>query len=195
VWADDNLETGIKGLFVAGDEMGGFPWASSQGAVGTGWLTGDMAAQRAVKQKGFLPADSQTLETLIESCTKILDSKTGVHWREMERALQDVVDFYRGRIITDLTLQRGLDRIKDIRQGVVLKAENPHELMRCLEAKAIVDNGELVLRATLERKESRKFPFDFFRTDYPEQDDKNFYAFLAMSLDNGELKFSKIALS
>jgi succinate dehydrogenase/fumarate reductase flavoprotein subunit len=194
VWADDNLETGVKGLFVAGDEMGGFPWASSQGAVGTGWLTGDMAAKRAVTKKHFLPADPEQLEPLVASCSKILDSATGVHWKEMERALQDIVDFYRGRVITELTLKRGIERIQDLRQHVFLKAENPHELMRCLEAKAIVDNADLVLRATLERKESRKFPFDFFRTDFPEQDDKNFYAFLAMTLEKGEVKFSKIEL-
>lgn len=138
---------------------------------------------------------SLQVETLIASCTRILDSRTGAHWKEMERAVQDIVDFYRGRVITDLMLARGLARLEDIRQGVVLRAENPHELMRCLEVKAIVDNAELVLRATLERKESRKFPFDFSRTDYPEQDDKNFYAFLAMTLENGELKFSKIPLA
>jgi len=94
VWADDNLETGIKGLFVAGDEMGGFPWASSQGALGTGWLTGDMAAQRAVKQPKFLPQIQRGRDPG-RIVHQDIYSKTGAHWKEMERALQDIVDFYR----------------------------------------------------------------------------------------------------
>ena len=72
-----------------------------------------------------------------------------------------------------------------------LKAENPHELGRCLDVKSIVDNAELVLRSSLERKESRPIPFGFRRTDYPEQDDKEWSGFLAIQREDGEFRFSK----
>jgi succinate dehydrogenase/fumarate reductase flavoprotein subunit len=48
--------------------------------------------------------------------------------------------------------------------------------------------------ASRERTESRKAPFGFFRADFPEQDDKNWLAFLALKLEGQEFKFSKIPI-
>jgi len=191
---DGNLETGIKGLYVAGDEMGGFPWGSSQAAVGTGWFTGEMAARHAQTLAGYLPQDTGRLESLVERVSNIAESKIGVPWKEVERAVQDIVDFYRMGAVNEHTLKRGIDRIKDLRENVFLKATTPHEITRCLEVISIMDNSELALRASLERKETRKTPFEFVRVDYPEQDDQNWYAFLSVQLQDGELKFSRIPL-
>ena len=194
VFVDDNLETGVRGLYVAGDEMGGFPWSSSQGAIGTGWFTGDKAAKFAKGEPTHSSANGDKLEARIEVCTKMVDSLTGVHWKEAERAIQDIVDFYRGDVVTEQTLLRGLERIRDIKDNVYFRAENPHELMRCLELRSIMDNAVLLLRASLERKETRMIPFQFSRTDYPEQDDENWRAFLSMRLKDGEIECSKIPL-
>jgi succinate dehydrogenase/fumarate reductase flavoprotein subunit len=43
-------------------------------------------------------------------------------------------------------------------------ANNPHELMRCLEVLNMIEIGELVLRAALELKETRG---KHIRVDYP----------------------------
>ncbi len=43
-------------------------------------------------------------------------------------------------------------------------ASNQHELMHCLEVLNLLDLGELVFIASLERKETRG---GFIRTDYP----------------------------
>jgi adenylylsulfate reductase subunit A len=124
----------------------------------------------------------------------MLDSKTGVHWKEVERAVQDMMDFYCNGVKTEQTLKRGIERIKDVRDNVFLKAENTHELMRCLEVRSIMDNAELVMRASIERKETRKVPFEFVRMDFPEQDDENWFAFLSVMFKDGKFKFSKIPL-
>ncbi|MBW2064187.1 MAG: hypothetical protein JRJ03_04545 [Deltaproteobacteria bacterium] len=55
--------------------------------------------------------------------------------------------------------------------GGPLRAENPHELGRCLDVRSIIDSAELVLRASLERKKSRPTPFGFRRSDYLRQDE------------------------
>jgi succinate dehydrogenase/fumarate reductase flavoprotein subunit len=52
----------------------------------------------------------------------------------------------------------------------------------------------MVLRASMERKESRSQPSRFFRSDYPEQDDRNYFCFLSQKLVDGEVRFSKIPL-
>jgi succinate dehydrogenase/fumarate reductase flavoprotein subunit len=87
-----------------------------------------------------------------------------------------------------------LERLAQLRSETPLKAENPHELGRCLEVRSIIENAEMVMRASLERKESRKLPSRFTRADYPDQDDVNYLCFLCQQRIDGEVKFSKIAI-
>ena len=84
---------------------------------------------------------------------------------------------------------------KDGREALELfRAENPHELMRCLEVMSIIDNAGMVLHASLERRESRRAPFGFYRADFPEQDDKEWLAFLALKQSEGTIQFSRIPI-
>jgi succinate dehydrogenase/fumarate reductase flavoprotein subunit len=70
--------------------------------------------------------------------------------------------------------------------------ENTHELARTLEVQSIMDNAELVIRSSIERKESRA-SFEFRRTEYPEQDDKNWLCFLAVRREaDGAFTFAKL---
>ncbi len=124
----------------------------------------------------------------------MLTSQKGLHWREVELAVQSAVDYYAGDVRAEKTLGRGLERLKDIKKNASFKAENPHELMRCLEVQSIIDNAEMVLAASLERQESRRAPFGFYRVDFPEQDDKEWLAFLALKKKEGKFEFSRIPI-
>jgi succinate dehydrogenase/fumarate reductase flavoprotein subunit len=194
VVVDDDLETDVKGLYAAGDEVGGLPFSSSPGAFSMGWHAGDMAAQRAGKQNFLADMASEPLEALKQLCASMLDRKTGYHWTQLELAVQDVVDYYCGDERSESYLERGLQRLDQLRRETPLKAENAHELGRCLEVRSIIENAEMVLRASMERKESRSQPSRFFRSDYPEQDDRNYFCFLSQKLVDGEVRFSKIPL-
>jgi len=189
---DKNLETGVKGLFAGGDEVGGFPWASSTGAICLGWFAGDMAAGYARKQKSFLSAGDEGLESLIERCTKMTENYNGPHWKEVELALQDIVDFYKCGVTTEETLKRGAERIHDLKDNVFMKAENPHEMMRCMEVQTLLDIGELTLRASMERKESRRFPCEFNRVDYPDPDENWESTFVAIGMKDRKFEFSRL---
>jgi succinate dehydrogenase/fumarate reductase flavoprotein subunit len=182
LWVNKDLETDISNLFGAGDEVGGLPWQASTGAFTQGWHAGDMAARRAAQQKAFAAVSDLKVKARKKMCTDILDCKRGYHWREVETGIQNLMDFYCGNIRSEGLLTRGLDRLEDAK-AACLKAENPHELGRCLDVKSIIDNAELVLRSSLERKESRPIPFGFRRADYPKQDDKNWKIFLAIQKD------------
>jgi len=109
-------------------------------------------------------------------CSEILGRERGFYWKEVELYVQNLMDFYCGDIRGAKLLKRGLERL-EYAKAAPLKAENPHELARALDVKSIIDNAELVLRSSLERKESRPIPFGFRRADYPEQDDKNWLCF------------------
>ena len=189
---DNNMETNLKGLFAAGEDAGAVPWQCSAGAFAMGWQAGDMAAQRALKQSSLLPVSDEKLDPLVEICSNLLDNKDGYHWRQLELAVQNVVDYYCGDERTEAYLKRGLKRLSELESSTPLKAENPHELGRCLEVRSIIDNAEMVMRASLERKETRKAPFGFIRTEYPERDDENFLCFLNQQLVDGKIRFSKI---
>jgi succinate dehydrogenase/fumarate reductase flavoprotein subunit len=191
---NNNLETEVKGLYGAGDDVGGVPWAGAPGAFVMGWLAGEKAAKEARQQKGFQPADAAQMESLKTRCSGILSSKDGQHWREVELAVQNVLDYYAGNVRAGNTLRRGIERLNDIKKNVQFKAENPHELMRCLEVQSIIDNAEMVLNASLERQESRRMPFGFIRADFPQQDDARWLAFLALKRCEGNIKFSRIPI-
>ena len=192
LWVDKDLETEIRNLFGAGDEVGGLPWQASPGAFAQGWHAGSMAAGRAAAQKGFLVVEDENLTERKRICEEILDQREGFHWREVETGVQNLMDFYCGDIRSKGLLLRGIERLEDAKSAP-LRAENPHELGRCLDVKSIIDNAELVLQSSLERKESRPGPLGFVRADYPEQDDENWLAFLAVRKSkSGSFKFDKL---
>jgi succinate dehydrogenase/fumarate reductase flavoprotein subunit len=187
-----NLETGINGLFAAGDDVGGVPWMCSPGAFTMGWRAGEMAGKAAQKQKSFAPVRNVALQSFKQFCSQTLRNSQGVDWQEAELALQNIMDYYAGSVRSDLMLRRGVERLQDLKQKTSFRAASPHELGRCLEVRSIIDNAEMIMRASLERKESRRAPYGFYRADYPEQDDRNWLAFLAVKLDGQKFSFSKV---
>jgi succinate dehydrogenase/fumarate reductase flavoprotein subunit len=70
-----------------------------------------------------------------------------------------------------------------------LVADNPHDITHCFEVRNIIENGEMILRASIERKESRGRLFT--RVDYPERDDENFFCWLGQRKDGDEVIFQK----
>ena len=193
LWVDRDLETEIRNLFAAGDEVGGVPWAASPGAFTMGWHAGEMAAKRAMETKQFLPVSEEMVKIRKSICSEILNRGRGFYWKEVELYVQNLMDFYCGDVRGEGLLKRGLERLEYARKAP-LKAENPHELSRALEVKSIVDNAELVLRSSIERRESRP-SLDFRRIDYPEQDDKNWFVFLAIRKEEVEkYTFAKIPI-
>jgi succinate dehydrogenase/fumarate reductase flavoprotein subunit len=191
---DSRLETEVKGLFCAGDDVGGVPWAGAPGAFTMGWRAGENAARFAATQPGFPPVERAPEASLREECAAMLQNAGGMHWREVELALQNVVDYYAGQVRSGATLQRGIARLLDIRQNATLRADNPHELMRCLEVRSLMDNAEMVMAASLGRQESRRAPFGFIRADFPEQNDKDWLAFLALRRAGDGFTFSRIPI-
>ena len=192
LWVDRDLETELHNLFAAGDEVGGLPWQAGPGAIAQGWHAGARAAERAGSMGAAPQADDEPLRERRAACEEMRTRQVGFHWREVETGVQNLMDFYCGDIRSDGLLRRGLERLEDAKTAP-LKAENPHELGRCLDVKSIIDNAELVLRSSLERKESRPVPFGFRRADYPEQDDAEWLVFLAARKgSDGEFHFARL---
>jgi succinate dehydrogenase/fumarate reductase flavoprotein subunit len=189
VWVDKDCESGIEGLFAAGDEIGGVPWSSGPGAVTTGWHAGMKAAEKARQIKSGVQPEKGELERIVERYQNLTRHKNGDHWLEVEYALQEIVDTYMGDETSEELLKRGLDRLSALRTSTRLWADTPHTLMRCLEVENLIENGRIIMTAARERKESRAF---LKRVDYPKKNDENWFVFLGMKEDKeGKVTFSK----
>ena len=160
----------------------------------TGWHAGEMAAKEAVNLKSFQDIKDVRQDTLASLCNGMYHNEDGLHWREVEIAVQNIIDHYAGKVRAEKMLLRAIDRLMDVDKNAAFRAENPHELGRCLEVKSVIENAGMVLRASLARKESRKIPFGFYRADYPESNDRDFFVFLAQSLKQGNVEFDRIGI-
>ncbi len=93
--------------------------------------------------------------------------ETGATWQEVNVALQQVMQDYAGSTRSENVLQAGLNHLRKLKQKAhdTIMAKNQHELMHCLEVLNLLDLGELVFAAALERKETRAT--HHARADYP----------------------------
>ncbi|MCL5961486.1 MAG: FAD-dependent oxidoreductase [Chloroflexi bacterium] len=175
-------ETGVPGLYAAGDVIGGVMRACMGGALALGWQSGESAADCAAgSRRSSLPdADPVVVQERLDLCNGVLTREEGTTWQDAETALNNLMDNYIGWVRSETSINAGLARLKRIRARAIddLRAENQHELMRCLEVLSLMDVGELVGVAALERKESRFLP-THYRADYPEQD-PNWFKFIAL---------------
>ncbi len=186
---DTRCETSLSGLFAAGDCIGGMMRSVSPGALTLGHHAGEMAAQRA-KEVGetSLSTDNQAqIDEKRRLCEQLLSRETGPKWPEALLALQNIMDYYAGRVRSETMLDAGYARVQRLRQRVhaELRAENPHELMRCLEVVNLLDIAETVMLSAKERRESR-FGLSHYRADFPQTDDENWFKFLAVKRQDGK---------
>ena len=72
-------------------------------------------------------------------------------------------------------------------------ASNPHELGRLLECYAVIAVGEMVLKASLERKASNLM-LDFRRLDYPRTDDPAWNKLIPIKQVNGQVSIRSLPL-
>lgn len=100
------------------------------------------------------------------------------------------------RVVVDahgnVIVPRGVYEMQDLIDSCQLTAGNSHELMRCLEVQNLMEMGKLVMLAAHERKESRLV---LKKVDYPQQDDQNWFSFLAARQEGNNIEFRKVPVA
>jgi adenylylsulfate reductase subunit A len=178
VRVDKDCQTTVEGLFCAGgasDRMyAGIPGLT--GASVQGWRAGETAFHYASNQAPFLPPQAQIKE-IEETIYQPLRREQGVRPEEVYGQVQDIIKEKVGVLKEGKRLAQGVEALARLRQEVLpfLKARDFHGLMRAHEVRHMVEIGELVAWASLERKESRYFNY---REDYPQRDDQNWLKWL-----------------
>ena len=96
---------------------------------------------------------------------------------------------YCGDMKSEELLATGLWHLHDIQNNLVplLKAKNPHELMRSLEVVIILTNAKLVIHSCRARKASAKH-LHFKRIDYPALDPPEWQKFMIIKQENGDIQ-------
>jgi succinate dehydrogenase/fumarate reductase flavoprotein subunit len=164
---DANAAASLPGLYAAGDPTGNFR-ADIAGAATFGWIAGKSAARQAnaPSTSAITPAN-QLVQSRQALLATIFERKNGPDWREANLTLQQVMHDYAGvKVRSDTLLSAGQKYLGDLRTRVMagLCAANAHEVMRCAEVLDLMDCGEVIFRAALERKETRAM---HHRSDFP----------------------------
>ena len=181
---DVNCMSTIAGLFASGD-------CADQMKVVHMALTGGYAAGRRAaefaRDNAMDPIAESALLAEQSRLVAPLQRAEGWHYSEVETVLRKIMKEYVGPMRSEIGLQTAEKKLASLREEIPkLKAENPHELMRCLETEELVTVGQIMATAALARKESRFIPYHY-RLDYPEPDDENWGGQIVVSQKDGRI--------
>lgn len=163
--------TSLPNVFAAGDAVGNFRGGVAGAAV-YGWIGGRSAAARCADVELPHEVDRGALDARRERCGVFYERRRGegADWREANIAVQTLMSAYApvppGRVRSAALLSAGLKHMGNLRAKLEREvlARTPHELMRVMEVFELLDCGEAIMHAALERKETRG---NHVRSDYP----------------------------
>ena len=191
---DWDLRTSLEGLYVgAGSTIYG------GGCHGESHTTGRYAGKHAAEYAARAPepvADKNQIEKEKEAAYSAThQSKEGNGWKEINAAIARIMRDYCGRHKNEVTLNLGLRLLNELKTTEMASAyaSNPHELGRLLECNALISVGELVIKASLERKASNSI-LDFHRLDYPAMDPPEWNKLLPIRQENDKVKVRDLPL-
>lgn len=193
-----NSETTVPGLYAVGDlsfqgsacwgaldfYAGGNPLAY---AMVTGFWAGQSAgnAAKSVPRSDFSIAQ---IEDIRKNIYAPFNVEKGYDPYASIKDIQEIVFKIKNSLVkSEERLKFALSKIREVKKRQdTLKAANPHELVRCHEAKAMAVCAEILYEASLLRTETRSTNI---REDYPKRDDKNWLKWLLMRKDVDKIKF------
>jgi len=191
---DWDLRTNLEGLYAGagGNLFGG-------GCHGESHTTGRYAGKHAALYAKHAPepvADKAQVEKEHDKAFHAThQSKEGNGWKEINGAIARIMRDYCGRYKNDITLNLGLRLLNELKTGELdsAYASNPHELGRLLECHSLISVGELVFKASLQRKASHT-GMDFIRLDYPQMDPPEWNKLLPIHQENDQPKVREVPL-
>ena len=160
---NERAETSLPGLYALGDELAN---GVSNASV-FGWISGENASKYS---KEVDSADLRSLKERVEEKARfvedLLGRKDGADWKEVNVALQQIMQDHAGAVRSQALLEAGafhLTRVKR-KTSEIMRAGNQHEAGRCLEVQNLMELGELIFLGAMDRKETRG---NHVRVDYP----------------------------
>lgn len=176
VWVDENARTTVQGLYAAGD-LCNVAHNYMMGAMVYGKIAGEDAVDYAAEHD-LAEFDPAQVEIERKRIFAPLARETGLQATKVEYKLRRMVNDYLQPPKVTRKMEIGLSRFAEIRADLeLIKASNPHELMRAMEVHAILDCAELAAHASLYRTESRWGLYHYY-TDFPDRNDADWFSFV-----------------
>lgn len=180
---DGDLMTDVPGLYAASVAVSADPGKTkgieSLRAAWSGRKAGANAASFASSAETPSLDDAYVAERVAAAAAPLIaadavtDPERVQTSNEIVRKLHEIIMDYRVCLLpNEGTLTTALREVRELRQEAeasMLPAD-PHEVAKYFEARNILDNAELHLMASLERKETRVC---HYREDYPDMDNEN----------------------
>ncbi len=174
-------QTSVRGLFAAGENSGNIHGTNrlSGNALTETQVFGKLAGISAAKyaHNHFLPAQEQELlKEEIEELNKYFKNKGVLHPRDIQDKIREIMGNYLGFYREADGLKQALSEFEWVREELFPQVAVP--VLRSfnlgwkemIEAKVMLENGQMVARAAQMRKETRGH---HYRWDYPETDNRN----------------------
>lgn len=205
-WGDGdkiyNRMTTVKGLFTAGDGVGGSGHKFSSGSHAEGRMVAKSMVKYVRDHADFTPSLSQSKEELVDLLYKpvrvYLDNYEYTTAEDINpnylkpsgmalRLMKATHEYGAGTATYYQTSSKNLEIILEMLTVMredceKLAAGDLHELMRCWEIYHRIWTVEAHLRHIQFRKETR-YPGFYYQADYPGQDDENWFVFVNSKYD------------
>lgn len=174
---NSRAETNVRGLYAAGDAAAN--GASLMGAFALGKIAAQQAVNLASEAGTPVPNPGEVEAERVRVFAPLRRS-SGIPPVRWERKIREAVNSYIGSPKSEAKLKSAQERLDFLRADLSqLKAADFHDTMKALEVQAIFDCADMVVAASLERKESR-WGLYHMRIDYPERDDTNWKKFVVV---------------
>ncbi len=149
--------TTVSGLFAAGNITGNVRGDISSAAV-FGHVDAESACEYIKTVEEYDISNHPKIAETLEMYSAIMERETGAHWKEANSTMQQIMNKYVGtEVRSETLLKSGIKYIGDLKRyaNEQLRAENSHELMRCLEVLDMLDVAEASAISAEGRKETR----------------------------------------
>ena len=189
---DWDLQSNIRGLFVAGSQQ--YSGGTHAHAAATGRYAGRKAAAFARDAKLGAIDRKQVAAEKARVYAPVM-RRDGIGWKELRAGLCRIMQDYCGEFKSEPILRTGLQWIRSIRESEAPTAfaRNPHELCRVLECQTHMTIGEIIMKASLERKASSLL-LDFKRLDYPKADPPEWNKIITIRQEADTLKVGELPM-
>ena len=184
--------TNIEGLYAAGTCRSFEPGVYIGGLAISITATMGVYAGRAVvnyleDKNGFEDIDEGQIKECKERLEFYIADESEFTPKNVLDQIRSIIFPYDVSIIKNgKSLEDALEKIKEVKEEVLplLKADDPHNLLKVMEVTNILTTSELYLTASLLREESRA---GHYREDFPNRDEKNGLAWIVLSKENEKI--------
>lgn len=182
IYVDEKMESTIKGLFAAGEVMGGvhgglrLPGKSFTQMIVFGFEAGRNAASYAMMHNKISDSFSEEITQEKEKIYNYVKKKKNpISLSELKKKLHGVMDrdvfVFRDKNGLESAIQEIREIKKDIyRINVPTFMRFNLDWIRAMEFSLMIEGAEIIASSALFREESRGF---HYRNDFPKKDDKN----------------------